>query len=65
MAGWIIMSKNWRLAIAWAVLIVSGLWILVAGIYIIERLNEWVGGESEEDEKNTPRVKNEDSWRYL
>ena len=59
------MSKNWRLAIAWAVLIVSGLWILVAGIYIIERLNEWVGQDEENDENLTPDVKNEDSWRYL
>jgi hypothetical protein len=51
--------------IAWAVLIVSGLWILVAGIYIIERLNEWVGQDEENDENSTPRVKNEESWRYL
>ena len=59
------MNKNWRLAIAWAVLIVSGLWILVAGIYIIERLNEWVGSNEENDEKLPPDVKNEESWRYL
>jgi hypothetical protein len=44
---------------------VSGLWILVAGIYIIERLNEWVGSNEENDENSTPRVKNEESWRYL
>jgi len=39
----IAMSKQCRLVIAWAVLIASGLWILVLGIYIIEWLNEWVG----------------------
>ena len=59
------MSKNWRLAIAWAVLIVSGLWILVAGIYIIERLNEWVGSDGGNDKNSPPDVKIEDSWRYL
>jgi hypothetical protein len=47
----IAMSKQCRLVIAWAVLIASGLWILVLGIYIIEWLNEWVGGDSE-NEKN-------------
>jgi len=46
----IAMSKQSRLMIAWAVLIASGLWILVLGIYIIEWLNEWVGGDSENEE---------------
>ena len=59
------MNRQWRLAIAWLILIVSGLWILVAGIYIIERLNEWVGGGSEEDEKITPRVNLDEPWRYF
>ena len=43
LSSMIAMSKQCRLVIAWAVLIASGLWILVLGIYIIEWLNEWVG----------------------
>ena len=46
----IAMSKESRLVIAWAVLIASGLWILVLGIYIIEWLNGWVEGDSENEE---------------
>ena len=59
------MSKNWRLTIAWIVLIVSGLWFLILGLYIIDRLNRWVGDIAEDDENLPPDVKTDSSWRYL
>ena len=59
------MNKNWRLTIAWAVLIVSGLWFLILGLYIINRLNEWVGDGGEDNENLPPDVKTDSSWRYL